>query len=239
LPNNIAGGDPGSIPIQSAANTTAYIPIGSAGYILQSNASTATWVNTSTILLGNADNANKIYTAESNANSDLYLTMSASANAYNDIGVDSGLFYRPFTGVLNSPKLAITSPTESVSTITGAVTIVGGIGIGGNIYFNGNLYQNGVLFTGGAGSIGPQGPTGVGATGAQGPQGPSGPGGASAQGPQGPQGNTGSQGPQGPSGPGGAGSIGPQGPTGVGATGAQGPQGPSGPGGASAQGPEV
>jgi hypothetical protein len=109
LATNIAGGTSGSIPIQSSANTTAFIPIGSAGYILQSNGSTATWINTSTVVIGNAVQTSKIYTAESDANSDLYITMSASANAYNDIGVDAGLFYRPFTGLLTTPFLYASS----------------------------------------------------------------------------------------------------------------------------------
>lgn len=45
---NIAGGAAGSIPIQSAAGTTAFIPIGAADYVLQSNGTTAIWVSTST-----------------------------------------------------------------------------------------------------------------------------------------------------------------------------------------------
>jgi len=42
---NIAGGSVGGIPYQSNTGTTQFIPIGSAGQLLQSNGSTATWVN--------------------------------------------------------------------------------------------------------------------------------------------------------------------------------------------------
>jgi hypothetical protein len=42
---NIAGGSVGGIPYQSNTGTTQFIPIGSVGQILQSNGSTATWVN--------------------------------------------------------------------------------------------------------------------------------------------------------------------------------------------------
>jgi hypothetical protein len=100
--------------------------------------------------VGNADNANKIYTAESNANSDLYPTMSASANSNNDIAVDSGLFYRPFTGLLTSPSISVSTSTNSVSTVTGALVVKGGAGIGGDLYVGGTIYGN---LNGGGGGI--------------------------------------------------------------------------------------
>ena len=42
---NIAGGEVGGIPYQSSTGTTQFIPIGSVGQLLQSNGTTATWVN--------------------------------------------------------------------------------------------------------------------------------------------------------------------------------------------------
>ena len=51
---NIAGGAQGSIPIQSAAGTTTFVPIGTSGYILQSNGSTATWVSPTTFTANTA-----------------------------------------------------------------------------------------------------------------------------------------------------------------------------------------
>jgi hypothetical protein len=49
---NLAGGAAGSIPYQTAPGATAFIGIGTAGFILQSNGSTATWVSTSTLGIG-------------------------------------------------------------------------------------------------------------------------------------------------------------------------------------------
>jgi hypothetical protein len=64
---NIAGGAQGSIPIQSAAGITAYIPIGSPNFVLQSNGTTATWVSTSSLGIsggsGSAFNGGTITTA--------------------------------------------------------------------------------------------------------------------------------------------------------------------------------
>jgi len=250
LATNIAGGTSGSIPIQSTSSTTAFIPIGSAGYILQSNGSTATWINTSTAVIGNAIQTNKIFTAESNDNSDLYLTMSASANAYNDIAVDSELFYRPLTGLLTTPYLYSSNQAgdeggelrlnkaAANTTLDTGITIdvfrnklrifeTGGSNRGVFIDLTSATSSAGSnLLSVAAGSSGPQGPQGV--AGPQGPQGVAG-----AQGPQGPTG-VGVGGVQGPQGP--QGVAGPQGPTGVGVGGVQGPQGPQGVVGA--QGPQ-
>ena len=57
---NIAGGALGSIPYQTAAGTTAFIPIGTNGYILTAGASTATWSAVSSLSAGNATTATNI-----------------------------------------------------------------------------------------------------------------------------------------------------------------------------------
>lgn len=57
---NIIGGAQGSIPIQSAAGTTTFIPIGGAGTILQSNGTTATWQAVSGLSAGSATTATNL-----------------------------------------------------------------------------------------------------------------------------------------------------------------------------------
>ena len=54
---NLAGGVSGLIPIQSAANQTTYISSGSIGAILVQSTNTATWQNTSTLVVGFAGTA--------------------------------------------------------------------------------------------------------------------------------------------------------------------------------------
>ena len=49
---NIAGGAAGSLHIQSASGQTTMLPIGTSGYVLQSNGTTATWVSTSSLGIG-------------------------------------------------------------------------------------------------------------------------------------------------------------------------------------------
>ena len=61
---NLFGGAAGRIPIQSGTDATAFIPTGSAGQLLQAQTgNTATFVNTSTLRVGFADNADKWTTA--------------------------------------------------------------------------------------------------------------------------------------------------------------------------------
>ncbi len=60
---NIAGGSTGSIPIQTGDGTTSFISAGSAGQILVSQGTTASFISTSSIYVGNAVNAEKWLTA--------------------------------------------------------------------------------------------------------------------------------------------------------------------------------
>ena len=160
---NLSGGTIGSIPIQTGANTTAFIPLGTPGQILVVQGTTATWVNTASIGVGNANNIN--ITGISNSDVTPYYfaltrgTFPGSSQEYSTYNVS----YRNDTGVLSVPKLTVTSTTNSVSTSTGAVIIDGGLGVGEDIHFGGNLYQNGVLFNpvGSQGTVGPQGVQGT------------------------------------------------------------------------------
>ena len=58
--NNLTGGDAGSIPIQSENGVTSYIPIGTSGFILTANGTTATWENASNSSAGTAVTATNL-----------------------------------------------------------------------------------------------------------------------------------------------------------------------------------
>lgn len=80
---NLAGGNTGTIPYQSAASTTSFIPAGPVGYVLSANgASVPTWQSLSvaqSILAFNTQTAN--YTLVLNDAGRLVETNSASANS--------------------------------------------------------------------------------------------------------------------------------------------------------------
>ena len=54
--DNLTGGGVGSIPIQSAAGTTSFVPLGTSGFVLTAGATTATWQAVSTLAAGTATN---------------------------------------------------------------------------------------------------------------------------------------------------------------------------------------
>ena len=58
--NNIIGGAIGSIPYQTAAGTTAFIPMGTTGYVLTAGATTASWTAVSGITAGNSTTATNL-----------------------------------------------------------------------------------------------------------------------------------------------------------------------------------
>jgi len=60
---NVVGGTAGSIPVQSAAGITSYITPGTAGQLLRSSGTTATFVNTSTVYVDSAVRAEQFRTA--------------------------------------------------------------------------------------------------------------------------------------------------------------------------------
>lgn len=60
---NLRDGQQGSIPIQSASSTTAFIAPGTTGQLLQSQGSTASFVNTSTLIVGLATSSTRWTTA--------------------------------------------------------------------------------------------------------------------------------------------------------------------------------
>ena len=133
---NLAGGAAGSIPIQSANSSTAFIPIGPSGYVLVSQGTTATWVSTSTIVPATAGQAGKVFVNTlTNADSTTYYpTVAIGPGDYVPLGVNDGFTFKASTGVLTAPKLVITTSTDSFSTTTGALVVAGGAGIGGTLW---------------------------------------------------------------------------------------------------------
>ena len=92
---NLLGGDTGYIPIQSAPNQTAFIPIGNTGTILSSLGTTATWIGLDTIqpLVWTSTGTTRILTG------------------YNDNGMTSPIRTAAFTNNLLTLTLASFTPT--------------------------------------------------------------------------------------------------------------------------------
>lgn len=92
---NIVGGVAGEIPYQTGVNTTGFTAVGSAGYLLSANGSSApTWLDPSTITVGNATNATNATNA-SNATNAVNATTSTNLAG----GTASQIPYQTGSGV--------------------------------------------------------------------------------------------------------------------------------------------
>ena len=146
---NIAGGTTGSIPIQSNAGLTGFIPIGGFGTVLYSNGTTATWQLISGLSNVNATNVYVQQTNEDrNAGGIFYPTMVSAYDTNSQVDAVSSFTWDDTNNILSSPKISVTATNASVSTITGALTVAGGIGVGKGLYVGGivtatNMFLNG------------------------------------------------------------------------------------------------
>jgi hypothetical protein len=120
--NNIKGGYRGSIPIQSAPDTTAFIPIGNAGEVLVVvGGTTATWQAIGGLSAGTSTNSENIFINPVVPNSPYYLVLSETISDYGPLDSDSLLAYQTTDRTLTAPNLTITN----TATILGSVYSVG------------------------------------------------------------------------------------------------------------------
>ena len=142
---NLAGGAPGAIPYQSNTGTTQYIPIGTAGQLLQTDGSTATWVDVTSLSAGSAGtatNADNVFINAVTPATTYYLGLAETTGDYSPINGDTGLSYNTTDGRLSVPGVLVTTSTNSVSTDSGALIVNGGVGIGGDLYIGGRVYSS-------------------------------------------------------------------------------------------------
>jgi microcystin-dependent protein len=97
---NIAGGATGSIPVQTGANTTTLLPIGTNGYVLTSNGTTVTWSAASAA-------TSSTVTDTTSTNATFYPTFVAATTGAEPVRVDSStLTYNPSTNTLTVANLS-------------------------------------------------------------------------------------------------------------------------------------
>jgi hypothetical protein len=140
--NNLNGGATGSLPYQSAANTTAMLPIGTNGYILTVSGGNPAWANVSSLSAGNATTATNIAGGTNN--------QIAYQTAPGQTGFSSNLVFG--AGGFTTTNIVLTSGTDSNannasagSFITaGGASITKSLYVGGDINLAGSLYLKGV-----------------------------------------------------------------------------------------------
>jgi hypothetical protein len=134
---NITGGAQGSIPYQTANGRTAFIDIGSNNYLLQSNGTTATWQNPTTLVIGTAAQAQLVSVTGTNANSVFYPTMGAAvypSTVYQQLYSTSSFSINGNTGVTT-----FSGSVDSTTSTNGTVITNGGLGVAKSAFIGGNI----------------------------------------------------------------------------------------------------
>jgi hypothetical protein len=171
---NLLGGALGSIPYQTAAGATAFLPIGSTNYVLSVGAgSTATWTALGSLTGGLSNTATNIaggttgqIPIQGSSGATAFISTGSVGNLLQMTSVTTASFISTLTlqvgfattatnvngGSVNattgvfSGVTTVTNTTGVSSTITGAFQVAGGVGIGGGMYVGGiSTFTNNVV----------------------------------------------------------------------------------------------
>jgi hypothetical protein len=144
---NIAGGNTGSIVIQTATNKTGFVAIGATGTVLISDGTTPYWgASASSTTSTNSDH---IFVAAVQPNTQYYLGLTDTITNYSTVTSDIVLVYDTTDGTLTVPQVSITSNTASTSTNSNqALLVAGGVAVLGSIRGpEGQIEENYLLYT--------------------------------------------------------------------------------------------
>jgi hypothetical protein len=114
--SNIAGGTSGALVYQDAPGRTRFVGVGSNGNILQSNGSTATFVSTTTLLVGTAVNAGA--------------SLNIGGGALGSIPYQIGLNDTEFIGIGPNTSLLQSNGTTATWATTATITVANAINAG-------------------------------------------------------------------------------------------------------------
>jgi hypothetical protein len=131
---NIAGGASGGLPYQNAPGDTVFLPIGTAGFVLQSSGSAPQWTPLSGVTAGEATTASNLKFGFANA---IPYQTAAGATSF-----EQQFQYDFAADTFRTVNAVFTGTTGATNTSSGAVQVRGGVGIAEN------------LFVGGLGSVG-------------------------------------------------------------------------------------
>jgi hypothetical protein len=137
---SILAGTAGAIVYQSGVNTTAFLSIGTNGFVLTSNGSAPAWSAVGSLTAGNATTASNI--ALGTAGQLLYqsspgVTAFAGPGSNGQFLMSTGAAAPVYQSTLTQANgnIVITSNSASTSTTTGALQVInGGVGVGGSVY---------------------------------------------------------------------------------------------------------
>lgn len=140
---NVAGGAAGSIPIQVSPGVTAFVPLGTSGYVLTAGANTATWSAVSGLSAGTATNANNVLTTQQVAAGSYYPVFVSANNAtgaYMPEYTTSTFQVNPGSGLVTVGSLSVGT---AGATFNGPVTFNGTASfiLSTNTYYTDNMLE--------------------------------------------------------------------------------------------------
>lgn len=135
---SLIGGATGSIPYQTANSSTVFVPIGTNGFVLTSNGTTATWSAASGITSGNS---NQLSTIAANTSANYFLTFVDSNNASSTSEAHyttSSFFINPVTGYVTVKALVVNSNSNGLNILVGDDAWIGDVDQANTIRVTGN-----------------------------------------------------------------------------------------------------
>ena len=122
---NIAGGAAGSLPYNTAADTTSFLALGTTNYVLTAGASAPQYVAQSTLSVGSATNATNVgVTDNTSSSATWYPTLVSTTTGNLPITTSSTKFsFVPSTGTLNVPVINAGSSTALTLQSAGTTAI--------------------------------------------------------------------------------------------------------------------
>ena len=106
---NVAGGAAGRIVYNTAADTTAFLTLGTSTYLLRAGASAPEYVDPATVTVGTATNATNVAVTSTNVNATFYPTFVDATTGNQGVEVDTNLTYNPSTNTLTTATIVATS----------------------------------------------------------------------------------------------------------------------------------
>lgn len=154
---HLAGGAQGSISYQTAAGRSAFLAIGTNGYVLTSNGTVPSWTSVTGLTAGQADKIRTVNTTGSTVNYITFVDSNNATGAYEDVFTTSSFVINPstkFVGVgTASPTTnfdlvgaaritgvtTITNTVNATTTSTGALQVAGGAAVGADLVVGGKI----------------------------------------------------------------------------------------------------
>jgi len=136
---NIAGGTTGTMLYQSSTGVTAFLPLGTPGYVLYSGETIPYWAPVSSFVPEYSNTATNLKFGD-----DMQIPFQSGPGT---TSFEYNLRYDYNVDTLRTVNAVFTGTENSISSTSGAVQVVGGVGVGGSVYVGDNVTASRITAT--------------------------------------------------------------------------------------------